>query len=226
VVSRYLGDFSPIDLPGTRTCFQDRLDRWIEAATLAHEDATLPGKFNQAMMDLGAMVCTPRGPSCTTCPLAVDCIGHSHGYAEELPIKSKKLERKTIWHHFFLVGVDAGQVWIQRRPPSGLWSHLWELPNEAVSQEAWNNANLPSYQLMGAFKHVFTHLDMMIKVYSGMELPSSLVTEHEEAERRPRPVPLDSIGNFAFSRAVLKIFQRYLSRNAYFPSGKSENSDE
>jgi adenine-specific DNA glycosylase len=159
------------------------------------------------------MVCTPRAPLCDGCPLATDCVAKARGITADLPVKSKKLARKMIWHHFYLIGVDEGRLWVQRRPATGLWPNLWEIPNEAVAETDWNNGNLEGYALLGAFKHVFTHQDMMIKVYAGETLPETMVDKVETL----RLIPLADIGNHAFSRAVLKIFERYLQRNAYFP---------
>lgn len=211
VLSRYLGDFSPIDLPSTRNAFQVQLDTWIMEATLATADAQLPGKFNQATMDLGAMVCTPRNPSCHACPLATDCVARARDLVAELPVKSKKLRRKTVWHHFYLIGVEEATLRIQRRPPMGLWPNLWEIPNHEVTEAEWNRGHLEDYALLGAFKHVFTHQDMMIKVFSGTAMPAVI-------EKQAMVIPFAQIGQYAFSRAVLKIFERYLGRNAYFPN--------
>ncbi len=216
VLSRYLADFSPIDLPATRIAFQSKLDEWIQTATSAQADPKLPGKFNQGMMDLGATICTPRNPACEICPLEKQCQAKARGIVNELPVKAKKLQRKTVWQHFYLVGVDAGTLYVQRRPAQGLWPNLWEIPNLEVTEQDWNNGNEGDFQLLGAFKHVFTHLDMMIKVYAGDALPRAF---DGETGGRLNAIPLGDIGEYAFSRAVLKIFERYLSRNVYFPKG-------
>lgn len=207
VQSRYMGDFSPIDLPATRKAFQAQLDAWIAAALQQTGDASLPSRFNQATMDLGATICTPRQPDCPRCPLASHCRAHAQQMADQLPVKAKKLQRKKVWHHFYLVGRAQGQVWVQRRPATGLWPQLWELPNEEVDEARWNSADMAGYELRGAFKHVFTHLDMMIKVYEGPQLP---VLQALPGYAPPQAITLGQIGAYAFSRAVLKIFERYL----------------
>ncbi len=216
VLSRYLADYSPIDLPATRNAFQARLDAWIEEATLQQADPQLPGKFNQGMMDLGATVCTPRNPACDHCPLSLHCEAKARGIVSELPVKSKKLQRKTVWQHFYLVGVDRGSLFVQRRPPHGLWPNLWEIPNLEVAEADAGKAQSEGYHTLGTFKHVFTHLDMMITVFAGDALPDVFDASTEGGLRE---IPLAEIGDYAFSRAVLKIFERYLSRNVYFPKG-------
>ncbi len=212
VVSRYLGDFSPIDLPQTKVAFQAQLDAWIGQATAQTGDERLSGKFNQALMDLGSMVCTPRNALCDRCPLASGCVAHAKDMVMQLPVKSKKLQRRTVWHHFFLVGATNGEIWVQRRPSSGLWSDLWEIPQLEVSEAEWQRGNLDGYVLRGAFKHVFTHLDMMIKVYEGSDLRVMEGKELPTLGEPARPILLTQIDGFAFSRAVLKIFEQYLER--------------
>lgn len=212
VLSRYLADFSPIDLPQTRDAFQAQLDAWIAQATTATGDAALSSKFNQAMMDLGAMVCTPRNAQCSACPLARDCGAHARAVVDQLPVKSKKLLRKTVWFHFFLAGAP-GELWVQRRPASGIWPNLWEIPNLEVTEAQWQHGDLDGYALRGAFKHVFTHLDMMIKVYEGPDLRALDAQAPPALSEPARVIARDAIDGFAFSRAVLKIFERYLGRN-------------
>lgn len=216
VLSRYLADDSPIDLPSTRNAFQAQLDTWIAEATLNLADPQLPGKFNQGMMDLGSMVCTPRKPACDICPLNTECQAFARETVALFPVKAKRLQRKTVWHHFYLVGVDQGILYVQRRPSQGLWPNLWEIPNLEVTEAEWNKGNEEHFQLLGAFKHVFTHLDMMIKVYAGDTLPPAFVVDKNEQLQQ---IQLPNIADYAFSRAVLKIFERYLSRNVYFPKG-------
>lgn len=195
VLSRYRGDHSPIDIPSTRKAFQEILDNWIQEVD--------PAAFNQGMMDLGATICTPKKPACALCPLSPHCVAYRDGLTLQLPIKSKKIKRRTVYHHFFLVGTDNKELIIRKRPDSGIWANLWEIPNHEVSEKEFNTAPLPDFVLEGALKHVFTHLDMMIKVYRGTAYPGPETSPH-------RTIPLDQRNDYAFSRAVLKIFERYL----------------
>ncbi len=212
VLSRYLADFSPIDLPQTRDKFQAQLDLWIAKAVAETGDAQLPGKFNQAMMDLGATICTPRKTLCDACPLASGCQAFAKQLVEQLPVKSKKLQRKTVWFHFFLAG-EGGQLWVRRRPSTGLWPNLWEIPNLEIDEAAWQHGDLDGYALLGAFKHVFTHLDMMIKVYQGSDLRALDGQPLPQLSEPARVIAQAQVADYAFSRAVLKIFERYLRRN-------------
>jgi len=195
VATRYLADFSPIDVPATRRNLQAVLDSWVK-----DEDAA---SFNQGIMDLGSMVCSPKKPSCSLCPLQTGCKSFKEGCMEDLPVKAKKIKRKIQHLEFYLVGLDNDQLQIRRRPMKGIWAGLWEIPSIEVPQEEWNRAQKENFELMGAFKHVLTHIDMMIKVYRGPEFPG-------EDQEGLEWIAKDAIDRYGFSRAVLKIFERYL----------------
>lgn len=87
-----------------------------------------PGDFNQAMMELGAVVCVPNGaPKCEECPLGHFCLARKHGTVEELPVKAPKKAR-TIEQRTVLV-IQDGAAAIRKRPDAGLLAGLYELPN-------------------------------------------------------------------------------------------------
>jgi len=85
------------------------------------------GRFNQALMDLGATVCTPRRPACPRCPLARLCLARAGGEEEKLPVK---VRRRPIPHYEVAAGVvwKRGRILIDRRPSEGLLGGLWEFP--------------------------------------------------------------------------------------------------
>lgn len=195
VLSRLLADHSPIDLPETRKRYQEILDGWVQEVDAA--------EFNQAIMDLGAMVCSPKQPQCPFCPLQQHCKAWAEGVQESLPVKAKKTKRKVQHLNFYLVGLEEGSLLARRRPMSGIWAGLWEIPSQEVPESEWKRADLEGQELLGAFKHVLTHIDMMIKVYRGKSLPD---LEEGGLEK----IPLEELEKYAFSRAVLKIFERYL----------------
>jgi A/G-specific adenine glycosylase len=160
VLSRVFRVESAPEHPST----QRRLWELAEASTPALRAA----HYTQAIMDLGATVCTRRRPACTRCPLAGLCAAHRAGIAERLPAaRARRLrpQRATV---VLLVRDHAGRVLLEKRAESGLWGGLWGLPEIAAAEEAsvWCLAQfgrLPvtSCELSG-FRHAFTHFDLDI----------------------------------------------------------------
>lgn len=195
VTSRLLGDPSPIDEAKTRKKFQSQLDFWVRGVNSK--------QFNHGMMDIGATICTPTNPGCMICPLEAGCIARKEGLTPVLPIKGKKLQRKTRYFHFFLVQ-DAGSLLIRQRPEKGLWGGLWEIPNLEVEQTQWaQKSERASYQYLGSGKHVFTHFDMHYHVFAGK-------TDASDFNGGASFEKYENLPNFAFSRAVLNMFAKHL----------------
>lgn len=127
-----------------------------------------PGTFNQALMELGSLVCLPEVPKCTACPVRRLCQAYQKGNPSRLPIKSKQLKPKKIR---MVVGLlrKNGELLIRKRPDRGIWGGLWEIPGtvcangqtieEALSQEfkeAFGMAVRIKSKLP-TIKHRFTH---------------------------------------------------------------------
>ena len=131
------------------------------------------GDFNQALMELGAMVCLPNGAAkCLYCPLNGICAAYRSGTAAELPVKTKKQPRKAEKKTVFLISC-GGAVALRRRPEKGLLSGLWELPwvegflnAEAAGKqlEAWGLEPVRLQKLSGA-KHIFTHIEWHMQAF-------------------------------------------------------------
>lgn len=125
------------------------------------------GDFNQALMELGALVCLPGGtPLCANCPLAHLCQGRASGNAPALPIKVPKAPRREETHTILRLECD-GQTALRRRPPHGLLASLWELPEAKgllTAEEAidliqnWGLKPLGAPASLGQARHIFTHV--------------------------------------------------------------------
>jgi A/G-specific adenine glycosylase len=116
-----------------------------------------PGDFAQAMMDLGATICTPRAPKCLICPLQSLCRAEN---PEFLPRKAPKAAKPArtgiaIWHE------QDGQVWLVRRPDKGLLGGMRALPGGG-----WDGSDCPETgQYLGSVTHGFTHFDLTLAVH-------------------------------------------------------------
>ncbi len=90
------------------------------------------GDFNQALMELGATLCTPRTPACMRCPLHVDCVAFREGLTDKIPAAKSRTTVRPM--SMVVAAVRCGEHWLfVRRPHRGLWAGLWELPTEPVN---------------------------------------------------------------------------------------------
>ena len=154
VVARITGDSGDILKPETKGR--------MRAALLAVMPRDFPGAFNQALMELGALVCLPNGaPLCSRCPAAPFCTALREERISSLPVKTPKPPRRVEERTVFLI-LHGGKVALRRRPARGLLAGLWEYPNETGSDtgvlEQWGISPL-SLEHGGAGKHIFTHIE-------------------------------------------------------------------
>jgi A/G-specific adenine glycosylase len=143
--------------------------------------ATRPGDFAQAMMDLGATLCSPRTQSCAHCPVAGLCMARMRGLAAQLPARSPKAERPQRYAAAFVAIRADGAVLLRRRPPKGLLGGMLEVPSTE-----WGN-RMPDprsargqapfagrwQRLAGDISHTFTHFHLRLEVYRAERLALS-----------------------------------------------------
>ena len=161
VMARFFGVTEP--LPRAR----GRIRRL--AAKLAPK--VRPGDYAQALMDLGATVCTPRNPACGRCPLSADCVAFNDGLAEELPRRAPKPEKPTRRGFAFWAVRRDGAVLLRRRKAKGLLGGMMEVPCEwregpveLADALAGAPVAAPWRALPGTVRHSFTHFDLEICV--------------------------------------------------------------
>jgi A/G-specific adenine glycosylase len=97
-------------------------------------DVSAPGEFNQALMELGATVCTPRRPACPACPLRTACQAFARGLQEELPESKKRRDSVAVTVAAALIE-KGGKLLLVRRPEGRLLSRMWELPQTGLDQQ-------------------------------------------------------------------------------------------
>jgi len=157
VISRILGDPSPIDLPATKKAVTKALAEIYPAEA---------GDFTQALMELGATVCGPnRAPDCVQCPCREICRGFTEGTAASLPVKAPKKEKRQEDRTVFILSCD-GKYALQKRPDKGLLAGLWQFPNvagclnTAQALEQLSKMGLNPRELLREVhrKHIFTHI--------------------------------------------------------------------
>ena len=130
------------------------------------------GDYAQAMMDLGAAICTPKRPACALCPLVDGCVAHARGEEEPYPVKAEKSVRPTR-HGLAFVAIRAdGAVLLRRRPDKGLLGGMAEVPGSDWVNRASDldpAAHRPIQAdwrvVPGIVVHVFTHFRLELNVY-------------------------------------------------------------
>lgn len=144
---------------------------WERAAVLVRS-ASAPGTFNEALMELGALICTPKTPQCQQCPVARYCKAYQRNAQHRIP-PPKKAPRQKLVHHHAVVIVRGGKVLLERRSSNGMWSRMWQAPTiEADSPLRPEDvrAALPVrvYQLIkrAHFEHQTTHRRITFHVYT------------------------------------------------------------
>jgi A/G-specific adenine glycosylase len=141
------------------------------AAGLAPE--TRPGDVAQALMDLGATVCTPRRPACPRCPWERRCAARARGIAEGLPVPAPKPERPTRHGVAFWLAREDGAVLLRRRPAEGLLGGMLEVPTTPWRANPWPASEAARHAptatrweaLPGEVVHVFTHFRLVLAVW-------------------------------------------------------------
>jgi A/G-specific adenine glycosylase len=141
-------------LNGLRTADPASIRLLVEAMTPADR----PGDFAQAMMDLGATICTPRNPSCGDCPLRQDCAAFASGEPEQFPVPKARKTRPTRYGTAYWTERD-GCVWLVRRPAKGLLGGMAALPSHE-----WTEADQRTGTAVAAIRHVFTHFALQLDV--------------------------------------------------------------
>jgi A/G-specific adenine glycosylase len=160
VLSRYFGiDGSPLE-----RAVSERLWQLADDCTPNEHVDT----YTQAIMDLGATVCTRRKPLCAYCPLSEGCVARRTGRQHELPSPRPARERRTRKVFMLVAMRDDGSVLLERRPESGVWGGLWCLPEFGTSTAALSYAGSSlkimrgEPQALGLVEHAFTHFDLVI----------------------------------------------------------------
>jgi A/G-specific adenine glycosylase len=143
-----------------------------------------PGDYTQAIMDLGAILCTRSNPGCGPCPVNEDCAARLSGNLERYPGR-KPAKDKPLRNTTMVLAITDGAVYLERRPASGIWGGLWSLP-EADDIEAWCADKLETATIeteaWDTLRHSFSHYDLDIRpVVVRVESPSSKVADDADA---------------------------------------------
>ena len=205
VLSRVLKIEEDITLQRVKKRFESLVRELI-----SHEE---PSAFNQGVMELGALICTPKAPMCMFCPVQQHCRAFAEGIQLELPVKKKAKKQKSLPYLALLIKNKDDQYVIEKRPDKGLLANLWQfimVPANEVSihqVEDWvkqeYGLTLTLKRKKGKLKHVFTHLIWQLEIYEAE------TTEQKVTDDRLRFVPKKDLKDYPFPVSHLNMM-RYL----------------
>ncbi len=171
-----------------------------EELLAAVQTADVPGDFNQALIELGAIVCVPNGaPHCEECPLQDDCLAYREQTTDHIPVRIKK-QKKRIEQRTILLVRDGEETAVGKRPDTGLLAGLYEFPSlpghvseeEAVKEVEAHNMTALRIRPLPPAKHLFSHVTWEmsgyeIRVFRGGQQTSEsdwIFAENEEIQSR------------------------------------------
>lgn len=126
VLSRIFGVEHAVDTPQGKTVFSQLAEELI--------DQKHPATFNQAIMEFGALNCTPKQPGCESCPFNLSCVAYRSGRVADFPFKKKKTAVKNLWLTYFHIE-EPKHIWLKRRGAEGIWKGLYDFPgSESLSK--------------------------------------------------------------------------------------------
>jgi A/G-specific adenine glycosylase len=150
VLARLTNDNGDIKANGTRQRLQEVAGGWL--------DPQRPGTFNQALMELGATICTPRAPDCAACPVRGACQAHRLGTQRDLPVKRAGPAKRRIEKTLYVIERRGKLVLWQRPPGSPRMAGFWELPDDETLP------NLAAGDILGRFRHTITNHNYVFTV--------------------------------------------------------------
>ena len=206
VLARLLLEKAPVNKSTSTKIFKEAADRLLTPRD--------PGTFNQALMELGAMVCKPQQPLCSACPIQGLCLAYETGRVDEYP---KKLKKSPTPQFNIAVGVvfKNSRVLITRRKPEGLLGGLWEFPGgkiqndeeakdaciREIKEETSLSVGLDTY--LGRIKHAYTHFKIIMDVFCCSYL-SGKVKLNGPVDHRW--IKLENLDDYPFPKANHKFF--------------------
>ncbi len=175
---------------------------WSQAERLAMA-APHAGATNEALMELGALVCTPRSPQCAQCPLRAHCLARKLGAPESYPQPKPRAAQRTVYWHVLVVHRDA-RVLLEQRGETGMWRRMWQLPTVESTRPLDKTSLIQQWGAgvarVAAFTHVTTHRVVKIQVYRKARAGGAY-------QKQRQWVALDRLTEFPMPNAMWKALQ-------------------
>jgi A/G-specific adenine glycosylase len=195
LLSRYFNIDTPIDSTKGQKDFQELADTIISKQN--------PATHNQAIMEMGAVVCKPKQPKCTLCPLAENCIAFEENIVLERPVKKTKTKIRNRYFHY-LIYLQNDKTWLQKRTKKDIWQNMYQFPLvELENGESTPTMPAPlhvSEPIVHKLSHQHIHATFyIIRGFPEQSFPNTL--EIKQSSIQDYPIP--------------RIIDRYLEMNTF-----------
>lgn len=199
VVSRCLQIQEPIESKAA----QNEMQVWLNACMNSSE----PAIFNQAIMELGALVCLPKSPSCESCPIQAHCLAGQSGRPTDFPIKKSK-PAKRILHLAYALAWKNGRFGIKKRANAGIWANLWELPS--VETDAPPDISVFDPMFPGTSNGPYRSFELPVHLLSHREIRARLFMFEikSNAPLQVEWISTEMIDSYGFPRILTRFFEQ------------------
>jgi A/G-specific adenine glycosylase len=188
LLSRYLNEKTPIDSTEGKKIFK--------SAAIDLLDINDPATHNQAIMEMGAMMCTVKNPNCSKCPLNESCLAFNEGDPLVLPVKSKKTKVRKRYFDYYIIS-NGNQLLLKKRGPKDIWQGLYDFPlieqgEHSQEIEDFIKASKTKLEMDGEFKHILSHQHIYAKFWylhldGDLNSESYTTINRNEIEEYPMP---------------------------------------
>jgi A/G-specific adenine glycosylase len=198
VLARIFGIETPIDSPKGQKEFQSLAQDLLDKKNAA--------RYNQAMMDFGATHCTPKNPNCKNCIFQADCKAFLYQKIDILPVKAKKMKRRTRFFNYFVIN-DGKNIFLQQRKEKDIWQDLYEFPmletTSLLEKDRLENIDFLKKNQIDAikqskvFKQELTHQTIIAQFFE-ISLKQIFLTEKDHF----LAIKEENLKNFAFPKII------------------------
>ena len=203
VLSRYFADATPIDAAHGKKLFA------AYAQELLPKEE--PASFNQAIMELGALVCRPKSPDCNNCPVQQNCSAYREGQVHAYPVKAKRTKVEVRYFHYFIA--SDHEVQIEKRNAKGIWQNMYQFPllelKDQLSESALRKYISQNFEVelvdrIAEYKHILSHR----KIYATFWRVDKKVTTQDNYTT----IAIEKIDDYPLPRLI----HRFLEENNTF----------
>ena len=188
VLSRIFNISTPIDTGQGKKEFNTLANALISSID--------PASHNQAIMEFGATVCTPKKPLCNNCIFSDQCEAFNDNLVYSLPVKSKKIKKSTRHFHFEFI-FKENKVLLQKRDEKGIWANMFQLPlTETTSDQSPFSEKT---ELNWHCKHVLSHQNLFCKFY----------ISNDDSSREGIWIELNQVGKYAIPKVIDNFLSQY-----------------